>query len=227
MWLQRGRSIIARLDPERDVLRLEMELYLILTPILMAVKGFRDSETLAAAERADTLCQEFEEYDRLVPVLFGQLSFHSAGQELVPALKLAHRIRKIGSSRDYIVAKVVGYRAEGFCLLWMGKLAEAEHALVTALDHPRLLDEVGLAREFGMGPRTTGLSLLGSVRHRRGFLSEGRALLEDADKQAEALRHPLTRAYVLRHHSVFAADEGDVSEVERAERAGARRLRTL
>jgi hypothetical protein len=163
-WFAKGAEVIRRLPAEDEQRqRLELELYVAWIPVLMAVKGFSNRETLTVAEHADTLCQRLGAMDRLLPVLFGQLNYFGAGGSLQSALDIATRIQSYGESRSDLTALLVGHRSQGFCYLWMGRLHEAEAVLETALAHGRRVPE-GLAHEFGHDPKVTALALLGSVQ---------------------------------------------------------------
>jgi class 3 adenylate cyclase/energy-coupling factor transporter ATP-binding protein EcfA2 len=215
-WFEKGAGLIRGLpggDERRQ--RLELDLYVAWTPVLMAVKGFSDRQTLAVAEHADTLCQRFGALDRLLPVLFGQLSYYGAGGgSLNSALEIATRIQRHGERSGDATALLVGSRTQGFCFLWMGRLKEAEAVLQSALEQaPRA--PAGLALQFGHDPETTALTLLGSVQQRLGFVDKGGEMMQAALTKAEQLGHPLTYAYVLRHASVFAAAVKNYSLVER------------
>jgi hypothetical protein len=215
-WFEKGAEVIRRLpsdDEQRQ--RLELDLYLAWTPVLMTYPGFTSPQTLAIAEHADLLCQRFGEMDRLIPVLFAQMSYYGAGGgSLERALEIATRIQRHGERIGDPVALLVGHRSQGFCLLWMGRLEEAEVALLSALEQaPRA--PPGLATQFGHDPETTALVLLSSVQQRLGWLSRGGATLQAALAKAKDLGHPLTYAYVLRHASVFAAASKNYALTER------------
>ncbi|MBA3518583.1 MAG: AAA family ATPase [Rhizobiales bacterium] len=215
-WFEKGAEVLRQLptdDEQRQ--RLELDLYLDWTPVLMAYPGFTSPQTLAIAEHADALCQRLGETDRLMPVLFAQLSYYGAGGgSLDRALEIATRIQRHGVTTGDPVALLVGYRTQGFCFLWMGRLKEAEAALRSALEQaPRA--PPGLAARFGHDPETTALALLGSVEQRLGRVHRGGETLQAALVKAEGLGHPLTYAYVVRHASVSAAALKDYALVER------------
>src|SRR5262249_48336399 len=113
-WFDRGAEVIRQLPNDELTKRLEFELYVAWTPVLMAAKGFADAQTLGAAERADDLCQQFGRLDRMVPALFGKLSYYSGGGgSLYQALEIATRIRRFGENSGDPVASLVGNRTEG------------------------------------------------------------------------------------------------------------------
>ena len=197
------------------------------TPVLMAVKGFTDPQTLQVAERAEALCEEFGAIDRLVPVLFGRLSYYSAGGEIVPALDIAARIWQRGEEHKDELALMVGKRARGFCLVWMGQPCAARDALVDALARAESINQEGIALRFGHDLRTTATATLGWVERRLGAVRHGTQLCERAMAEAVRLGHPLTLAHVLYMDLLSASMLEDFSRVRASERQAGAGLRCL
>jgi tetratricopeptide (TPR) repeat protein len=213
-WFERGAEVIRQLPVDQATKRIEFELYVAWTPVLMGAKGYADAQTLAVAERADLLSQELGQLDRLVPALFGKLSYYSAGGgTLNQALNIATRIRRYGESSGHPVALLVGKRTEGFCNFFIGYLPAAESALESALTHSNEVPD-DLALQFGQDPKITALALLGAVKQRMGNLKRGGAMLRAARKKARTLGHPVTHAYVLHHSINLAALLMDIGQVE-------------
>jgi len=202
--LARAEATLGNLGRDEALRQLEMDLCVTLTPILMAVQGYTAPKTVATAERAIQLCAELEDYDRLLPMLFARLSGHSAAGEIHAALEVAERIRGIGTTRDNLIAKVVGYRTVGFCRLWMGQLEAASESLTYAVE---LSDDLpGHDFRFGQDPKITARVLLACTKHFQGHLDLAISLARNADEQAMNSKHPLTTAYVTMYRCSVAAD---------------------
>ncbi|HZV07754.1 MAG TPA: AAA family ATPase [Gemmataceae bacterium] len=214
-WFERGADIIRVLPPSDANQRLELDLYVEWAPVSMTVNGYTDPRTVAIAERADALCRQFNEKDRLLHALFPQVSFYGAGGgSLEKGLEHTARIIQLGEETGDPVALMIGHRFAGFFLLWSGRFDEAAAALDQALNHASSLPSEGLAARFGHDPEITALTLLGSVKQLLGSIDEGERLMETATAKARILGHPLTLAYVVRHNAAFAALQNNYSLVE-------------
>jgi class 3 adenylate cyclase len=219
LWLQAGRNYARRSAnveasrfferalaavhalPDNNANRqLELDIQLAHIPVLMAVAGFADARTMAAARRAGTLCEEFNATRQVLPVLFAQLSYHTASVNLMAAEELASRIRKLGQTHHDELALFVGHRTLGFCHIWLGKLTSAQDELEAALTiAPHIASGGELAYEFGHELVTTARAVYGDVKLQRGWIDEGRRLQNQAHQAAETLEHWFTLTYVLFH----------------------------
>jgi DNA-binding winged helix-turn-helix (wHTH) protein len=213
-WFERGAQILPNVPADEESLRIELDLYVEWTPVLMAVSGYVDQQTSVVAKRADALCRQFGVVDRLLPVLFAQLSFYGAGGgSLSEGLDFGLRILQIGEETGDHVALMTAHRFAGFCYLWLGRYDEASAELLDALDCFHRIPAAGLAETFGQDPETTSHVLLGSVRQCMGLIEEGEALMQQALAKAHQLGHPLTLGYVLRHYAIFATLQKKYSAV--------------
>jgi hypothetical protein len=219
LWLQAGRNYARRSAnveasrfceralaavralPDTSANRqLELEIQLAHIPALMAVAGFADARTMGAARRAGALCEEFNATRQVVPVLFGQLSYHTASGNFMAAEEIASGILKLGQTHQDKLALFVGHRALGFCHVWLGKLTSAQDELEAALAiAPNIASGGELAYEFGHELVTTARVVYGDVKLQRGWIDEGRRLQNQAQQAAETLEHWFTLMYVLFH----------------------------
>ena len=179
----------------------------------MAVAGFSDARTMAAARRAGTLCEEFNATRQMLPILFAQLSYHTGSANFIAAEEIASRILKLGQTHQDQLALFVGHRTLGFCHVWLGKLTSAQDELEAALGiAPRLPTGGELAYEFGHELVTTARVVYGDVKLQRGWIDEGRRLQNQAQKAAETLEHWFTLTLVLFHRmrtEAMAANYGE------------------
>jgi predicted RNase H-like HicB family nuclease len=123
--------------------------------------------------------------------------------DLEGAIQIASRIVSVGERTADPLTVLMGHRALGFCFSWTGKLTEAEQQLKQALDVALVLDRRDLALKFGHEPVITAQIILGNVKRQLGKHDEGDRISALAIQEAEALEHPLTLAYVLRHQAIF------------------------
>ena len=195
--------------------RLELEIQLAYSPALMAVVGFAEPKTLAAADRAFALCEKFGFGGTALPVLFSQFSYRMASANLVPGLEIASRIARLGEDAGDSVARMVGQRALGFCNLQMGNLEVAQEALETALRLSEAVDHHSLAFQLGHDPAITAQAFYGVLKLKRGYPEEGRQLLVTALDRAWKAGHGLTIAYALYQRALFDVLSRDYSELKK------------
>jgi tetratricopeptide (TPR) repeat protein len=213
-YFERAIRAIRRLPSTAQVKELELELHLALIPALMSSVGFAHQNTAEAADRALVLCEEFGATDRLLPILFSRLSYHTASAQLIPALEIADRILRLGQSSGDTLTLFVGHRTVGFCHCWMGNLKPAEQELDRALRLAEGIHRKDLAFEFGHDLKITGRIVCGGVKLRLGHIGEGRRLLARASSEAKDLNHPLTLATLWKTRSIYEATLRNYSEVQ-------------
>src|SRR5262249_33094542 len=146
---ERALGAIRSLPASESSERLELEVQLASVPALMAVAGFAAQKTVAAADRAWALCEQFGFGERSLPVLFSQFSHRMADAILGPGLEVASRIVRLGDDTRDNATRLVGQRAIGLCNLQMGNLTVAEQALEAALRFGEQVDHRSLAFQLG------------------------------------------------------------------------------
>jgi predicted ATPase len=202
-FFDRALDCLKTMPDGEEKRRTELEIRLVMVPALMATAGFSALRIDDVAQEAIKLCEEFGEVSRLAPLLFGQFSLKTAVADLEGAIQIASRIVSVGERTADPLTVFMGHRALGFCFSWTGKLTEAEHQLKQALDVALVLDRRDLALKFGHEPVITAQIILGNVKRQLGKHDEGDRISALAIQEAEALKHPLTLAYVLRHQVIF------------------------
>jgi class 3 adenylate cyclase/ABC-type transport system involved in cytochrome c biogenesis ATPase subunit/tetratricopeptide (TPR) repeat protein len=214
-FFDRALVSLKTLPDDEDRRRTELEIRLAMVPALMATAGFSASRIDDVAQEAIRLCEEFNEVSRLAPLLFGQFSLKTAVADFEGAFQIASRIADIGARTADPLTVFMGHRALGFCFSWTGKLMNAEQHLAQALEVVSGLERHDLALKFGHEPIITAQIILGSVKRRLGAEGEGDRVAAAALQEAEALGHPLTLAYVLRHQAIFDTLSEHIAHVQK------------
>jgi predicted ATPase/class 3 adenylate cyclase len=202
-FFDRALASLKTMPDDEERRRTELEIRLATVPALMASAGFSASRIDDVAQEAIRLCEEFDEVSRLAPLLFGQFSLKTAVADFEGAIQIASRIAKVGARTADPLTVFMGHRALGFCFSWTGKLVQAEQQLGQALEVASGLERRDLALKFGHEPVITAQIILASVKRQLGEQGEGDRIAAAALQDAEALGHPLTLAYVLRHQAIF------------------------
>jgi len=195
--LQRAIACLGRLSmtPERQ--NLELELRILLAPLLMAVYGWGAIEVQEVCERALALAQELRRFDRLYPPLWGLWTVRFLRGDMRPALKAAELALETARASSGRTLEVTGHEAMAYTLVYQG---EFDAALREANDGLALFDveqERHLVALFGLSP-TVGLSAArGHALWMLGRVAEAEEQWENMLELARALQHPPSLATAL------------------------------
>ncbi len=195
--LHAGLDALRTLPEGEQRQRRELELQAALGAALFAAKGQAAGETAIAYKRARELCRHVGESRRLVPVLFGLWASHNTRAELGPAEAIAGELLQLAQAQDDRQARLLGLRAHGTTLLFLGRLEEARSQLETLVELPAESDGPFGASLYPTDPRVTGRGFLAWILLMLGHPGQAVALVERALAEARALGHQPTLAVVL------------------------------
>jgi class 3 adenylate cyclase/tetratricopeptide (TPR) repeat protein len=219
-WLKAGRQAMARsamteavaqLQKGLDVLacrpdgpwrrQQELDLQIALGPALAATKGYSAADVDETIARARALAEQIDRPEYLVPLLFGQWTFHFVRAEHKLALSLAEQIEKIGEARNDVAAQLQGRRANGVTRCFLGEFVAARALLEQCHGLGDPAHRFRRARAVGVGltedPYAMMLSHLAATLAFLGYIDQARSRLNEALSEARRLRHAHTLAVVL------------------------------
>jgi serine/threonine protein kinase/predicted ATPase len=139
----RGLDALKALPETREKQETEFALQITLGNLLIASRGYASADVATAYSAARRLCQTLGDTANLPPVLYGLYVNHMARADYKSALNFGEEFLSLAETRRD-PAVVVGYRAVGVPLFFMGKLAEARQKfdqglkVYTAADHRSL-----------------------------------------------------------------------------------------
>jgi class 3 adenylate cyclase/predicted ATPase len=195
--LQKGLGLLASV-PDSDWRRQrELDLLLVLRPALMATKGYSAPDVGATITRARALAEQLDRSDDVVPLLYGQWLFHAVRSDQSQALLFAERIEQIGDAQDRVGLLRLGHLAHGISRMSLGEFVAARalfercHGLDDP-DHRAVYANIAMADPHGQM-----LKLLALTLTCLGYLDQGRALLNEALREARQRGHAYTLAFVL------------------------------
>jgi hypothetical protein len=162
-------------------------------PALLATKGWATSEVDATLSRARVLAEQLDRPEHLVPLMWGQWSFHCVRAEHGLALVLGEQLEQIGEARNDVRAQLVGRRTQGATRFFLGDFVAARAFLEGC---------VGLADPAQRATGTVGsyagmLAVLAITLAYLGYIDQARARMDEALSQARRLGHALSLAHVL------------------------------
>jgi hypothetical protein len=205
-------------EPERD--RQELELQVSLGMALNPLKGQAAPETGQAYARARELCQKLGETHQLLPVLFGQWTFHATRAAHADALAVADELLRLAQKQNDTGALVIGHRIVGTSALHVGQLLSARAHLERALSLHDPGQPRSLAFLYTNHPRPTAPSWLSWVLFALGYPDQALARHHEGLVEARNLAHPNTLAQVLfcagmfsqwRHHREEVVEHANAS----------------
>ncbi len=127
--LRKGLDALARLPDDPWRLQQELDLLVALRPALSATKGVAAADVGETLARARALAEQIARPEYLVPLSFGQWTFHLVRSEHRLALSLAEQLEKIGERRNDVWAQLQGRHARGTTRCFLGEFVAARALL--------------------------------------------------------------------------------------------------
>jgi predicted ATPase len=180
---------------QRD--EVELQLQHALGNVLIASKGFGATETGFALRRSLELCRKFEGSPQTVTVINGIIGVHLMREEFEQARILAEGLVARGEKQHDAPQQLMGHRAFGMSLFYMGNFVDACDHLRAAIELYDATPLTPLATVFSQDQKATAQAYLALAFILRGDIRRGLELGHDAAAYAERLRHPHSLAYVL------------------------------
>jgi predicted ATPase len=194
--LRKGLNELAGLPASPRRQQQELGLRVALASALAATKGYSATDVTETIVRAQTLAEQIDQPERLVPLVYGQWAIHFIRAEHKLALSLAEQLEKIGETRNDVAVQLQGRRAQGVTRCYLGEFVVAR----TLLEQCHGLGEPA-HRAIGAGlssdPYAMMLAQLGVTLAHLGYIDQGRGRLNAAISEARRLRQALTLPNVL------------------------------
>lgn len=201
--LRRALELVAMLAPGRDRDSRELDVQDLLASLLTLVKGVAVPDTAAAWVRATELAEAVGDQRRLLPSLWGLLSFEWASGDLASARALGEHLLRLGEASAEPVVAAAARLGIGSVALCAGDLDGGSHQLVAAKEIADAVPDDLLAHVTHADLRVQVDSWLAMARHLQGRHEEGRLLVDLTLDRARALGDPFTVAIGLAF-AVFA-----------------------
>jgi class 3 adenylate cyclase/tetratricopeptide (TPR) repeat protein len=200
---QQAIDCLARLPATIERQERELEIQILLAPLLMAIYGWGAVEVEQACTRALGLAQDLERHDLSFAPRWGLWTNQFLRGELVPALGTAETVFQMARASGVRMLEMLGRHALAYTLVYRGEfdrtLEEAEAGLAL-YDQLALYDpqrEKEIADSFGV---SSVVSLLACRAHSLWMLGRVEEAEEDYDRMlqiARELGHPVSLANAL------------------------------
>ena len=123
--LRKGLEVLSRVSDAAWRQQHELDLQMTLGRALIATSGHAASEPGEAFARARQLCDELDRPPQLVPVLFGQFTFHLIRGELEQAERKAEEVAQLSKTGNNPRWEFAGAMASGHACFYTGKFVRA------------------------------------------------------------------------------------------------------
>ncbi|CAN93380.1 Protein kinase [Sorangium cellulosum So ce56] len=139
----------------------ELELHGVVTPALMASRGWGDDELKSALDRAQALLDRLGDSPGAIPTLWALITYHHARSHRVEAQSLAERALRLAERSGDAGNVVAVLPIYAQCLFFSGKHAEARACLDRALASYDPAVHRAHASTFGQDSKVHALALSG------------------------------------------------------------------
>jgi class 3 adenylate cyclase/tetratricopeptide (TPR) repeat protein len=220
--LQAGLALVERLPAGAARERAELELRTLLTPALVAVRGWAAPEVGGLLEPALALARSLRHRESYLPLLHGLWVHHMSAGRHAEAMGFAQELLKAGADTGDDLLEICGHRAAMTSHFWMGRLAEAqEHG-----DRIRALYDLERHRPIAALTNNDPLTADGSYRAQYlwmlGYPDQALALSDAKDELARRRGHPFDLAFAMTVGALAWDYAGRPEElIQRAEEAAA------
>ena len=194
--LDQGFTLLQRLPETSERNEHELQLQMVLGPLLMVTKGYGEPEVATVYGRARELCQQTGEAPQMFPVLWGLWQCANAGADHHTARELGEQMLMMARQSEAPAQWLIAHH-----VLWMTMFNQGE--FIEAYEHIqhllRLYDpeqHSHLAVDYGVAD--PGVCALGaSVLWLLGYGDQAVQSVERALTLAQRLEHPFSIAYAL------------------------------
>ncbi|MDQ3943557.1 MAG: AAA family ATPase [Actinomycetota bacterium] len=194
---QRAIDCLGRLPATQERQERELELQILVAPLLMSVFGWAAVEVERACERALELAKGSQRQDRSYPPLWGLWTVRFLRGELTSALEAAEAVLRMAQASGVRMIELTGHHATSYTLSCRGEFERAIEEADAGLARNGFEQEQELAKAFGLSSSVCLLASRGNARWMLGRVVEAQ---EDWDRMLQLgrdLQHPPSLAAAL------------------------------
>ena len=185
--------------------RAEMEIGLngLLTPALMATRGFGDAELKTRVDRSQALFEQVGEAPQTAPTLWALITYHQLLSHIDTARELCWKLLSMAEAAGVTGFQVAAGPAAGMNDLMEGRLKQAAAPLERAIELYDAEQHLPMAPMFGMELNGYAHSLLGLVTGLGGDADRGLELIDTAIEYARGVKHTNSVAVFMSHKALL------------------------
>jgi class 3 adenylate cyclase/predicted ATPase len=202
--LTKGLAVLKTLPDTPERIQRELDLQVLLGPILITTKGWAAPEVEKAYTRARELCQQVGETLQLFPVVYGLWIFHLNRMNLQAARELGEQLFTLAQGGQDPALLLEANLALGYTVFWLGDFVAAREYLeqgIALYDHQQ---HHALAILYaGCDPGVACLSGLAQALWHLGYPDQALKRGHEAVFLARALSHPPSLIFALGFASTY------------------------
>jgi TOMM system kinase/cyclase fusion protein len=179
---------------EKERARVELELSGIITPALMATRGWADEAVKARVERSQALIDQLGDSPHVIPTLWALAAYHLLRGQHLQARALAERLVAMEGLARQASHQVVALPLLAACLCAEGRCPESRECATRALSLYGTTPVPPSVYMLGVEPRVYAMVNLGFVHWSMGALDEAAKVMQAALTLARELDHASTLA---------------------------------
>ena len=199
---QRALNLVQQMSETEEKMRLELPLQVLLGNYLLAKNGLADSTVAETYNRIHDLSERTGNTQYLLPMLFGQASYHIFRGEFEKALKTSFEFRDI-AERENDPSLMVADRLIGMVNLFKGDLNTARKYLEHSLSAYNAKIHRELASRYGSEPAVIANCLLILTNWLQGYPEKALANMREAQRIAAKTPHQHTQNLTLVYSAIL------------------------
>jgi tetratricopeptide (TPR) repeat protein len=194
---RRAISCLGRLPATRERQERELELQILVAPLLMSVYGWAAVEVERACEQALELAKGLQRHDRSYPPLWGLWTVRFLRGELNSALEAAEAVLRMAQASGVPMIELTGHHATSYTLSCRGEFERAMEEADAGLARFDFEQEQVLAHTFGLSSSICLLASRGNARWMMGRVVEAQGDWDRMLQLGRDLQHPPSLAAAL------------------------------
>jgi class 3 adenylate cyclase/tetratricopeptide (TPR) repeat protein len=193
--LSEGIRIAALLPPSPERQRLELELHMLLGPVMMGASGYASEASLEVFRRAEPLVKAVGSVCERMLTMLGLFNVHYGRAELAEALAVAQEYCALAERHGVNLGRA--HVLLGQTHAAMGIFPEAAREFQRCLDvYAETPEDIATLDVFG-SQQVVSLAFGAGVHYAFGRAEEGRVAIAQSIERARQIKHPLSIALAL------------------------------
>jgi TOMM system kinase/cyclase fusion protein len=188
-YITEAKSWLDVTEDPRERAELELGLNGVLTPALMATRGWADTAIGEVVERSQQLIDVLGDSPQIIPTLWGLMVFHSSRNQRARARALTDRLLGMAKQSGSVDLELMAQAAQGNNAIDEGHLREAQGCFERALSLYDPLQHPRLAILYGQDARSMSEGFFSIVKWLMGYPEQAEAMNQHALAWATETKH--------------------------------------
>jgi class 3 adenylate cyclase/predicted ATPase/ABC-type lipoprotein export system ATPase subunit len=192
-----GFNLLQNLPETQERNQQELQMQTGIGAALLMVRGHAAPEVEAAYRRAHVLCQQLDDTQDILPVLFGLWRFYVMRADYVTARQIGEELLTLAKRNDDSALHVIPHYAVGFTCFCLGELLPARNQLEEGIAHYNPTQRNSPVFWAGQDPGVACRLYAALTLCLLGYADQALARAHDGLALANELAHPFSEAFAL------------------------------